>query len=154
MRWRVSRTPPVKPCVGGSGIGWSLIWQNWPRLRSARPATRAVDIGATNFFLAKTTKNLWKGVAHCRSYVVPTGSLLFTRATSVTFLLRLCETPNKWPYRNTTNNWIITILISWLNFNQFANNDDFAPLLTQLNKLSRELSTESVDTFLSTSGPT
>jgi len=39
----------------------------------------------------------------------------------------------------------------WLNFDQFADNDDFAASLTQLNKLSRELSTGSVDTFLAAS---
>ena len=37
----------------------------------------------------------------------------------------------------------------WLNFNQFADKDGFTASLTQLNKLSRELSTESVDTFVS-----
>ena len=46
------------------------------------------------------------------------------------------------------------IFTHWLNFNQFADNDDFAASVTQLNKLSRELSTESVDTFLTTSGAT
>ena len=46
------------------------------------------------------------------------------------------------------------IFTHWLNFNQFADNDDFAASVTQLNKLSRELSTESVDTFLAASGAT
>ena len=65
----------------------------------------------------------------------------------MTFLWDLYDTPHIPSYRKSINYCFYLFIWVWLKINQFADLDGFAGLKAGLNKISRELSTESVDTF-------
>ena len=108
--------------------------------------TRGVATAATEF-LPSGRKKYLKGVARCHGSVVLAGARLYTRTSPMTFLWDLCDTPHNPTHRCSISYCFYCFIFGWLKINQFAGLNGFSGLKRRLNKLSRELSTESVDTF-------